>query len=56
MLFRSIKVDKEEFMPENIFSYDFENKIPNYPEIKYAEMSRLYDIEYKLQLLEKWEY
>ena len=51
-----IKVDKEEFMPENIFSYDFENKIPNYPEIKYAEMSRLYNIEYKLQLLEKWEY
>ncbi len=48
--------DKELFMPENIFSEDSGNDIPNYPVLNYSQMNKLYDIEYKLKLLEKWEY
>lgn len=48
--------DKELFMPENIFSEEIENDIPNYPVLIYSQMNKLYDIEYKLKLLEKWEY
>lgn len=48
--------DKDMFMPENLFETPRSNPIPNYPELNYDPMDNLYDINFKLELLEKWQY
>ena len=48
--------DKELYCPEQIYK-DQPNNIPNYPRIiPYADMTRVYDSDFKEKLLKKWKY
>jgi iron(III) transport system substrate-binding protein len=51
-----VKDDKELYCPEPIFRNQ-RNNIPNYPrDIPYADMTGVYDTEWKERLLARWKY
>ena len=47
--------DKEHFLPEQIYK-EQENQLENYPELTYADMTGISDLEEKNRLLDRWNY
>ena len=49
------RYDKEHFLPEKIYK-EQNNQLENYPEMEYADMTGISDLDEKTRLLEKWNY
>ncbi|MEG1517383.1 MAG: extracellular solute-binding protein [Raoultibacter sp.] len=53
---KGIVLDKEQFVPDQVF-VDQYTPIPNYPQnVKYADMTGIFDIDEKKRLLKEWKY